>query len=388
MMKNIKPIQGRQSPNLIGPECIEVSKVYDWVVLTNRDRNKIPLSDACSEAIQGCLHLGRVATANCEITNPRCTVVGTRQPANIPGVPGAVIVTLGITADVVIRFFCDGAPLAGCPSLTQQVTFIDEVILCAPEGTTIECNVFASDCNVVFNQLLGDFVLIDVVLCKEVQVTSMVKLEVEAKFCGPRQAIPIEEVAPQCPPFPNFPEQCPTFFPPENCLCQGSVFLRSDVPSVQPRVISVVDGSGTLTPVSGLLAINNGLTGVRFGPAIICDQCTLSKSTLAVTFQDTPGGPDPAVDQSFTFTATEFNQPTCTTTPETLSVTGFGKFQLAGQAEQDVSFLLILNDTANTATLVISDISGTNVLVSATVFLLDIPNVSGVNVEACERFPQ
>ncbi len=381
MKKNIKPIQGRQTPNLIGPECIEVTKVYDWVVLTNRDRNKVELNDTCTAFIQNCAHTeGSNVTADCQVlTNSLfCEVLGTRS-AGIIGVPNARIVTLGIGGTIRLTFTCVIGGMTQTCTQDFPVTFIDEVILCVPtlpDGTIdaeIECNVFDARCNVVFNQLLGNFVLLEVVLCKEVQVHRLVKLEVEAKFCGPRQAIPIEEVSPECITFPNFPQQCPAFFPPDNCLCQGSVLVNGD------RTIMVADGGGGLSNVSGLLRINNGLS---FGsPAIICDQCTLAKSVISVTFADTPGGTDPVVDQSFTFIATEFNQPTCATTPATtLTITGFGKFQLAGQLQRDAAFTLIINDTNQTINLVISDLNGTNTFVMT-------GNISAsVNVEQCERF--
>lgn len=376
MKKNIKPIQGRQSPNLIGPECIEVTKVYDWVVLTNRDRNKVELPFNCAEAIQDCLHNGGTVSATCAVTDTFCDVVDAR-PANID-VPSAQIVTLGITATVTVTFTCTiGGTTTTLCSFDVPVTFIDQVILCVPAGidpfTDISCLVFDTQCNVVFNQLLGDFVLLDVVLCKDIQVTKLVKLEVEAKFCGPRQAIPIEDVTPLCPPFPNFPEQCPTFFPPDNCLCQGS----ASIPSSQTVTISVANGFG-LAAVTGRFA--------RF-ETTICDQCTLSKSNLIVNFQDFPQedpAGEPAVDQSFTFVATQFNQPVCGVAPETLTVTGVGIFKLAGQAEVDASFTLILDETANTVTLIIREISSAaDILVLASGI---VPAFTPVNVEACERF--
>ncbi|PGZ99797.1 hypothetical protein COE51_08355 [Bacillus pseudomycoides] len=385
MKKNIKPIQGRQTPNLIGPECIEVTKVYDWVVLTNRDRNKVSIPAGCTADIQNCLHLGGTVNATCGITDTFCEVVDTR-PANI-GVPSARIVTLGITATVTVTFTCT----TGTPPVTTTlctfsvpVTFIDEVILCVPTDPTldplisIECNVFDTNCSVVFNQLLGDFVLLDVVLCKDVQVTRPVKLEVEAKFCGPRQAIPIEEITPQCPPFPAFPEQCPTFFPPENCLCQGSAFI----PSTETRTILVADGTG-LASVTGNF---NTFT------TTICDQCTLAESELLVNFRDFPQEDptgEPAVDQSFTFVATQFNQPTCGTgtPPTTLTVTGVGIFKLAGQAEENASFTLVLNSATRTVTLIIKESSGVDTLVLAQNVSVGVPPSTGtISVAACSRF--
>jgi hypothetical protein len=380
MKKNIKPIQGRQTPNLIGPECIEVTKVYDWVVLTNRDRNKVAIPAGCTEAIQNCLHTGGVVSAGCSVTDTFCEVVDIR-PANI-GVDSARIVTLGITATVTVTFTCSvPAPGTILCSFSVPVTFIDEVILCVPTvdpSTSIDCAVFDTQCSVVFNQLLGDFVLLDVVICKDVQVTRQVKLEVEAKFCGPRQAIPIEEVTPQCPPFPAFPEQCPTFFPPENCLCQGSAFI----PSSATRTILVTDGAG-LASVTGNF---NTFT------TTICDQCTLAESELLVNFRDFPQEDptgEPAVDQSFTFVATQFNQPTCGagTPPETLTVTGVGIFKLAGQAEENASFTLVLNRVTSTVTLIIKEISGVDTFVLAQNVLVLTPDGLGkVTVTACERF--
>ncbi|WP_051317328.1 hypothetical protein [Ectobacillus panaciterrae] len=371
MKKNIKPIRGKQTPNLIGPECIEVTKVYDWVVLTSRDRNKVVIPDLCLTDILSAIHLGTNVSATCSVTGTLCDVLGTTS-AEIPGVPNATIVTLGITATVTVTFSGPlGTTICAFP---VPITFIEEVILCVPLAPGedpldfIHCNVLGlSNCSVVFNQFLGDFVLLDVVICNEVRVTRDVVLEVEAKFCGPRQAIPIEDVVPECPPFPTFPEQCPTFFPADNCLCQGSI---TSVPGTQ--TILVTDGAG-LAPATG-----NFITFA----ATICDQCTLAESRLAVNFRETPGGA-PAVDQSFTFVATQFNQPTCGTTPETLTVTGVGTFKLAGQAEENASFTLILNTTADTVTLIIREISGvdTFVIISDVLVPSDV-----INVTACERF--
>jgi hypothetical protein len=360
MTKDIKSIQGSQRPNPIGPECIRVNKIYDWVVLSNRDRNKVPIDPDLFAAIETCRHNGNAVTATCEevIGSRICNIVGHR-PANIPGIASAQIVTLAQDVHFLVTFLC-GTTVIGTQLI--PVAFIDDVILCFPEGTTINCQIFDTACTVVFNEMLGNMLLLEVVVCKDVQVEAEVKLEVEAKFCGPRQVIPIEELAPQCDRFPLFPEQCPEFFPAENCLCRGSASL-SDV-----RTITVTSGAG-LAPVTGTLTLNT----------TICDNCTLSESDLTVRFQDIPGGEDPNVNQSFNFFATRFNQPTCTPAG-TLTVTGVGTFTLAGQQPVNASFTLILNDAANTVQLFISDQSGQNLLVVANIA---VPNTT---VGDCSRF--
>ncbi|MCM3677334.1 FG-GAP-like repeat-containing protein [Peribacillus simplex] len=193
-------------------ECILVQKVYDWVVLTNRDRNKVPIPAECFAQIENCRDGGNTVTATCtEVVGSRlCDVIGSR-PANIPDIPGAQIVTLTFHVHIRAQFFCDGALLPGC-NFVVPVSFMDDVILCFPEGTEINCNIFDVQCSVVLNQMLGNMVVLDVIMCKDVQVEAEVKLEVEAKFCGPRPIIPVQEEGFVCP-IPTFPQQCPTFFP-------------------------------------------------------------------------------------------------------------------------------------------------------------------------------
>ncbi len=190
-------------------ECILVQKVYDWVVLTNRDRNKVPIPAECFTLIENCRSGGGLVTATCaEVEGTRrCDVLPGSRPA--PNVPGGQIVTIAFHVRIRIEFFCDGVPLC---NFEVPVNFVDEVILCFPEGTRIVCNIFDVNCTVLMDQMLGNMLLLEVVMCQDVQVKAEVKLEVEAKFCGPRQPIPIEDQPFECL-FPTFPEQCPAIFP-------------------------------------------------------------------------------------------------------------------------------------------------------------------------------
>ncbi|WEG15377.1 hypothetical protein PQ478_12590 [Alkalihalophilus pseudofirmus] len=359
--QNIKPIQGRQLPNDVQPECIRTIKVYDWVILTNRDRNKVPIPEDCFAEIEACRAAGSIVSAECELVedSTSCNVISS-QDANIEGIPSAQIVTLGFHAQIQVTFFCDDDELC---SFTVPVSFVDDVILCYPDGTEINCDIFDVQCNVVMDYMFGNMVMLDVIMCKDVQVEAEVKLEVEAKFCGPRRPIPVPDVPIECP-FPTFPQQCPEFFPPENCECQGGASLFNSEETI------FVNASGTLSPVTGNLTLNT----------TICDQCTLAGSTLTASFVDFPQvdpSPEDIIDQSFSFIATQFDYPTCD--DDTLTVTGVGTFTLAGQLPQNANFTLILDDSDESVELTITAQGG------GTLAVIDVDEAD-VTVRNCVRF--
>ncbi len=379
--RNVKSIQGRQLvPNLIGPECIRVTKVYDWVVLTNRDKNKVQIPEECFAAIEDARHDGNTVTATCsEVVGTRsCDFIGA-TPANIiPSVPGAQIVSLAFHVHIRVQFFCNGEPLPGC-NFVVPVSFMDEVILCFPEGTEINCDIFDVQCTVVLNQMLGDMVVLDVTMCKDVQVEAKVKLEVEAKFCGPRRIIPIPEDGFECP-IPPFPQQCPTFFPTTNCLCQGSADFGGEA------TIIVTEGTSTPPPLGGTTTGRLDLT------ALVCDRCTLSGSRIQVTYIDTLGPtpigtPDADIDQSFTFTANDFEQPDCAA--GTLTVRGTGVITPAGGIPENADFTLTLvdNDASPVLERATLEIDGATIDVIIDLNALTNPALE-VEVEECERFPE
>jgi hypothetical protein len=378
--KNIRPIQGKQvppsapplHPNPIRPECIRVTKVYDWVVLTNRDRNKVPIPDACFAEIEACRLAGNTVTATCaEVPGTRtCDVVATR-PANVPGVAGAKIVTLSFLVNIRIQFLCNGTPLPGC-DFVVPVSFMDDVILCFPDGTAINCNIFDVTCTVVLNQMLGNMVVIDVVMCKDIQVEADVKLEVEAKFCGPRPVVPIPEEEVVCPPI-TFPEQCPSFFPEPNCLCQGA----ADFTGFTATGVTVAIGAGAV----GVL-----VPGQLDFAALVCDQCDLANSSIVVRFIEEPTGtatppPGAEIDQSFSFRALQFNQPLCPVAG-TLIVTGTGFLTVDGGLQENATFSLTINELTGIAVLTIT--SPTAVVV-VTLSPITTPGAA-VDVNACSRF--
>ncbi|HZG61447.1 MAG TPA: hypothetical protein VEY68_13410 [Anoxybacillus sp.] len=83
-------------------------------------------------------------------------------------------------------------------------------ILCAPEGTFLDCHIsfFECDASLIctdnFSQLD-----ISITLCLEVQMEADVKIEVEARFCKPREELLEASLCPT----DKFPPQCPEVFP-------------------------------------------------------------------------------------------------------------------------------------------------------------------------------
>lgn len=373
MKKNIKPIQGRQiSPNPINPECIRVTKVYDWVVLTNRERNRVNIPEECLAQIEACRDAGGTITATCtEVEGSRsCDLVGTREAPEQFG-PSAQIATLAFHVHLQLEFFCDGAPIPGC-TFVVPVTLVDDVLLCFPEGTVINCNIFEVQCNVILNQMFGNTIMVDVLMCKDIQVEAEVKLEVEAKFCGPRADIPIPEEEAVCP-VQTFPPQCPAFFPPLNCECQGAGNFEGTAS------ITYAEMGGTAATATGQLDIT----------ALVCDQCNLASSNLSVSFVEIPGSgtptPEDDLDRSFTFTANDFEQPTCGA--DTLTVTGTGIFTPAGGAPENAVFTLTLTDNPTDP-----ELDALTLIITSPSAAITIPLTGTLNegleveIEECERF--
>ncbi|MCU9614565.1 hypothetical protein OEV98_13555 [Caldibacillus lycopersici] len=375
MQKRIKAIQGQQvDPNPIGPECIRVTKIYDWVTLTNRERSNVTIPEECLDQITECLEEGNTISVTCSevVAGRSCDLVGA-VPTDI-GVPGAQIVTLAFQVQINVQFLCNGAPLC---SFVTPVGYVDDVILCFPEGTEINCQIYQVQCNAVYNQMLGNVVVLDVVICPSIRVEAEVALEVEARFCGPRQIIPIPEQEVACP-FPEFPPQCPTFFPAPSTVVQGAAEYTG------PVTLSYIEGAAATGGIAARQVFTTTPTGEIDFTALIADDCNLANSRIQINFLETPGAtptpmatPEDELDQSFTFTATDFNQPTPVGT-NGLTVTGTGIFSPSGGVSENATFTLTMTDVdpvGDSATITI-----TSATAIVTIALTDVTNV-GLEVE-------
>lgn len=208
-----KIIQGQQTPPEYLPlpslECIEVPKIFDWVLKVTQIVDESTV-DRC------CLPLPGDFTIQVRVLNVDCEEKPGSTRENVVVNVGGTPVTL---QRVVMKKFG-----------TYEVTFIDttvvpnvvhckftksfvrfeKVLLCAPPGTTIECHIVNDATRIeVLDIVDNTFVNTDIVICQSIQVKANVKLMVEAELCQPRAEIPI----PENPCTVTFPPQCPDIFP-------------------------------------------------------------------------------------------------------------------------------------------------------------------------------
>ncbi|MBA4494339.1 hypothetical protein ACFO25_05360 [Paenactinomyces guangxiensis] len=405
----MKKIQGSQlplPPNNAQEECIRVQKVYDWVIFANVERNKAPIPAECLEAVEAALQNGDAlrVDVSCPAGTGTFPLLPKPQPEPVPGQPSCrvvqpirritipspvtgtpvevAIVRILFLVPVTISIFNETAPTPTqiCPPFVVPVRFSDDVVLCLPQPLNEEnilCRITEVNCSATGLIFDGE-VEIEVSICKEVQVEAEVKLEVLAKFCQPRGPITLPEQPPfVCPPRVDFPPQC-DFFPVQNCDCQGSVHATNEN-------LAVIIGTGAIPTDTGTARID----------AEICPNCSLAGSTLTFQFTDTPSAPpyvEAPGDQSFTFTATQFNQPTCLLPAVgnlVLTVTGQGIVTFPNGTQQPTTFSLTLVETplglSDTYILTLTDFAGAQLFATVPGGVL-VPD-STLIVRDCLRLP-
>lgn len=194
--------------------CIRTTKVYDWCYKNGTTSFVITDLDFPDDT-------ATVAGIDCEIVNVTCTEIERNQAGG-----GIAIVTLRKQATFEITFIdALGNPVpvddTTTPIETQVRTrFWDEFVqVCAPEGTTINCEVTESGCRSQMTAVNGtEAVQVDLFVCQSIQVEAEVKICVDiVDFCVPDIC---EQVAKPfaCPPTEFFPPQCdpldPRYTPP------------------------------------------------------------------------------------------------------------------------------------------------------------------------------
>ncbi|WP_243292910.1 hypothetical protein [Bacillus sp. FJAT-47783] len=213
--------------------CIKTRKVFDWVTRqvdlpliskSGSDLNHFFIChghdhDDISQFLDEHKHSGPF-TVTCDVIDDSVTCEEIPQPGGRLDVtvtlPNGDEVTLQkvkvIVKGKVNVDILDGNDNVICRS-KYPIPFVtaQTFILCAPEGTDIDCEVTFDECDAVL-MVSHDMKQLDIsiTLCLDVQVEADVKLEVEARFCKPRD----EDIAgiDICP-APKFPPQCPEIFP-------------------------------------------------------------------------------------------------------------------------------------------------------------------------------
>ncbi|WLR51621.1 DUF3992 domain-containing protein [Bacillus tianshenii] len=89
---------------------------------------------------------------------------------------------------------------------------LETFILCAPKGTSVECEITKFTCKALLIPIHSDKagckeIIISITLCQSIQTIAQVKVELEGMVCKPREEI----LASFCP-SKQFPEDCPIVF--------------------------------------------------------------------------------------------------------------------------------------------------------------------------------
>lgn len=212
--------------------CIKTNKVYDWVTrqvdvplisISNTAldelftcNNKSP-NDIC-EFLANQTNDSSQFSVNCMLNNDSllCQEIiqpGGRQPVTVT-LPTGEEVTLNkvkvlVKGTVTVQIL-DAMNRVLCTSSPIQFATAQTFLLCAPEGTSLQCHIsfFECDASLICTE---DFQQLDVsiTLCIEAQMEAEVKLEIEAVFCQPREEILEATLCPTN----KFPPQCPEVFP-------------------------------------------------------------------------------------------------------------------------------------------------------------------------------
>ena len=231
-----------QAKNLSGGQeliCINVDKVYDWIVKERSFDYVLPtgnivfLPTASVPTSTTPMTLSG-AVVKCEVTpspvSPIVIVDREDRPFVIDGTP-VTLQQLNIRKNFVITLcitLADGTVLTSAPpTATVNPSLLlsrcEVVTMCAPDGTDVEITYTDLDCFICTPGVLtvgtgatptipaGSIniagLTLSIVTCQSIQSTFPVTVEFLAEFCEPRDDLPTE-----CP-APVRPLQCPVVFP-------------------------------------------------------------------------------------------------------------------------------------------------------------------------------
>lgn len=197
--------------------CINVDKVYDWVMKEN-SFDYFPTGPVTFPGVTATTPTAG-ATLSCEVTpaasNP---VVILRRENRQFTVDGEVVCLQQLTIQknftvVLVLTLTTGVILRSSPITVSRS---EQVILCAPEGTDVTVTFTELDC---FISAPGTFVpgagtvtftgtVVSIMTCQSIQSTYPVTVEFLADFCEPRADLAIGAC-----PMPARPLQCPAVYP-------------------------------------------------------------------------------------------------------------------------------------------------------------------------------
>lgn len=212
-------------------ECINVEKVFDYVILNSGGTaNGLAFTLGVGIDIADLLALlavpgNSIANVSVSIDTTSCNEMSSTRPNQEVELDNGEVVTLqwvtieegaiGLTIsfDVVNVAGLVQLPVTGTATIGAGTIAPETLLMCAPVGTTVECDVLPSSTFMPFNFAddgtgLGLTFDLRYNLCQSVQSTDEVTLEVLARLCRPRDIILPEETCE-----PIMPQQCPMIFP-------------------------------------------------------------------------------------------------------------------------------------------------------------------------------
>jgi len=202
-------------------ECINVQKVYDWVMINADEIKTIPIPQVNLDLINTALGIGAQLQVTGAITLPGGIVTSIvsiiRRLVEINGVEvevGCAQILKTVTFTITVTDISTAIPtiITTFPATTQ---LIERAGICFPQPFTAD-NVAihvrsAMTLSLSDVPIDGNF-MFEVVVCQDLQVETQVKLEVLARFCEPRNNTIVCGTGIICEP-PTFPPQCPQIFP-------------------------------------------------------------------------------------------------------------------------------------------------------------------------------
>ncbi|MFW0779053.1 carboxypeptidase regulatory-like domain-containing protein [Rossellomorea marisflavi] len=163
----------------LNAECINVSKVYDWVFAPFRESQKVMIPPDCRGIVEDALALGEDVTISCSTGATTCRVIGYEN-----GSPGVVNVRIEIPVSLTLETE-DG----GSCAIDYRAYLDRSLAVCIPDGLNagnIDCSLLEVKCMADGGVLTDQFFEINLLACLQIEVHANVTLEVLAEFCFPR----------------------------------------------------------------------------------------------------------------------------------------------------------------------------------------------------------
>ncbi len=203
--------------------CINIEKVYDWVIEESSGSTSIPVGSLPIALPAGITNV----ETTCILTdasgapipiNSKVDVTESAPRQNQQFEVGDTTVTLQrvtFTKTLYVVLEVSGIDPSNGMQVTVKsdpvpFTFIEIAYLCAPPGTSLVVRISDFTCLTIIRRDTEDEItafVLDITACQSIQAVAPVTIELGAKFCTPRDTLTEKCVGPMIPP------QCPVVFP-------------------------------------------------------------------------------------------------------------------------------------------------------------------------------